>query len=97
MTGDPGFTNSLRNDEVVTKNDGVGGRHSDQGVREGGCYCRWMPRASSLLKLGFHNQGTDALSLGRSDFCKFETESGTLYPPNQGFVDAYGPFLILQE
>ena len=56
-----------------------------------------MPWASGLLKLGLHNQGTDALSLGRSDFCKFETEGRTLYPPDQGFINAYRPFLILQE
>ena len=51
----------------------------------------------ALLEFGFHNQGTDSLSLGRSDFCKFETEGCTLYPPDQGFIDAYRPFLVLKE
>jgi len=97
VTGDSGFTDIVRNDEVVMKRDGVRGRHLDRGVERGGCYCRWMTWASCLLELGFHDQGTDTLSLGRSNFCKFETEGRTIYPPDQGFIDAHRPFLILQE
>lgn len=54
----------VRNDEVVTKRAGVKGRHPERR----GLLLRWMTWASGLLKLGFHNQGTDALSLGRPDF-----------------------------
>ena len=59
MTGDSGFTKIVLNEEVVTKRDGARGRH----LREGDRYCGWMTWASGLLELGFHNQGTDTLSL----------------------------------
>ena len=65
--------------------------------KKGGDWSRETARARGLLELGFHNQGSDAFSLGRSDFCKFETEGCTPNPPDQGFVDAHGPFLVLKE
>jgi len=73
-------------------------KHSFYGVEgRGGGWSRGTAWVSDLLELGFHNHGSDAFSLGRSDFCEFETEGCTLYPPDQGFVDAHGPFLVLKE
>ncbi|MEP6959613.1 MAG: hypothetical protein ABI980_12865 [Nitrospirota bacterium] len=52
---------------------------------------------NGFLELGFHNQGSYSLSLGRPDPRKFQTERCAIDPPHQGFVDAQRPFLVVKE
>ena len=53
--------------------------------------------ASGSSELGFHNNGSYSLSLGRPDPSKLKTEVCAFDPPHQGFVDAQRPFLVVKE
>ena len=54
-------------------------------------------RGRGWLELGFHNDGSYSLSLGRPDICELETETITLHPPHHGPIDAHWPLLVLKE
>ena len=54
-------------------------------------------RASGVLDLGRHNNGSDSFTLGRPDPCKLKAETCALDPSHLGFVDPKGPFLIVKE
>ena len=65
--------------------------------RRGDNWSRRKIWASGFLELGFHNNGSYSLSLGRPDPRKLETERCAFDPPHQGFVDAQRPFLVVKE
>lgn len=53
--------------------------------------------ARGFLDLGFHNDGSDSLSLGRPDFCELQTKTITVHPPHYGPINAHRPLLVLKK
>jgi hypothetical protein len=52
---------------------------------------------SGFLELGFHNNGSYSLSLGRPDLCELETETVTIHPPHHGPTNTHWPLLVVKE
>jgi hypothetical protein len=56
----------------------------------------WEER-SLILQLGFHDDGSYSLSLGRPDLCELETETIASHPPHHGPVNTHWPLLVVKK
>jgi hypothetical protein len=50
-----------------------------------------------ILQLGFHDDGSYSLSLGRPDLCELETETIASHPPHHGPVNTHWPLLVVKK
>jgi hypothetical protein len=67
---------------------------------EKGRQLNWSGRkiwANGFLEIGFHNNGSYSLPLGRPDLCELETEAITIHPPHHGPINTYWPLLVVKE
>jgi hypothetical protein len=54
-------------------------------------------RARGFLELGFHNNGSYSLSLGRPDLCELKAEICAFHPPYHGPINTHWPLLVVQK